>query len=504
MIRLDVGELEALVDQIPEPLTRAREGMQRFSPDSEQIAKYSELYIKVLMEGGNGTKREFNDKDSYVSDPTTNAFKILSPEKRAELGQQYMQWRFSSMSEETSNGTLRQIASLAKEIGLEAQVSDIAKPYVNSRFASLQDASGNTDETAIKLADVAKILGLVDETREIATQYFQRRLERIKNPTSTNDFKMDNLFGFADVYGVPKDGELTALYLATSFFADRWGFSDDKLPKVTEENIEPAMEKGWEIAQRLWQNTNDTKGLGKLIRNEKFKAKYSSNKAARAIAKSVVAETLKGSYGIDEVKSLVDTYKLSGLKKIVGDGISANLQEGHYQTAQQIAERFSYDITNVMYDKARTVLEKKVSGAVKEGKLEEAIDSRLRLKAFDRYKAEGLTIESLPEVDLPERYSGKILLVEFQGRTFLRSGSDMHEGIRDAFAKEVELMGFSRGYVQEKGGAHIGFNKDSGDRVIYDKSEQYGECDKEVVRQLVQKAFPDQKIVAKPARNSGW
>ncbi|MBI2151299.1 hypothetical protein HYU21_01070 [Candidatus Woesearchaeota archaeon] len=504
MFRLDVGELEALVDQIPEPLTRAREGMQQFSPDSEQIAKYSELYIRVLMGGENRAKREFNDKDSHASDPATKAFKILSPEKRTELGQQYLQWRLDFMSEETSEGALRQAASLAKEIGLETQVSVIAKPHVHSRFTSLEDASGKTDETAINLATVAKTLGLVDKTREIATNYFQRRLERIQNPNSTDDFEMTNLFAFADVYGLSKDGELTDLYLATSFFADRWGSAYDKMPKITEENEREVMQKGWRIAQNLWQNSSNVKGLAKLIRNEKFKAEYSSNKTARAIAKNVVAETLKGSYGIDEVKSLVDAYKLSGLKKIIGEGISANLQEGHYQTAQQIAEGFGYNITDGMYVKARAVLEEKVSGAVKDRKLEEAIEARLRLKAFDRYRAEGINIESLPEVDLPERYSGKIILVEFQGRTFLRSGSDMHEGICDAFRKEVKLMGFSRGYVQEKGGAHIGFNKDSGDRVIYDKSEQYGECDKEVARQLVQKTFPDQKIVAKPVRNSGW
>ncbi|MEK6857271.1 MAG: hypothetical protein AABX39_01650, partial [Nanoarchaeota archaeon] len=482
MFQLDAEELEALVDQILDPLTRAKEGMQRFSPNCEQSGKYSELYIQILMEGINGAKNEFNDKSSCAPDPATNAFKRLSPEKRAELGQQYSQWRVHSMSEETSEEVLRQIVSLAKVIKLEKEISLLTQPYINDRFSFLQDRTGKTDETAIKLAVVAKNLDLVDQTRETATKYFQRRLERIQDPTSTEEFQMSNLFSFADVYGLPKDGELTALYLATSFLADRWGFSEEKLPKVTEENREAAMQKCWEIAQRLWQNTHNAKGLGKLIYNEEFQAKYCSDEIAQSIAKEVVAETLKGIYGIDKVKSLVDIYKLSGLNKIISEGISANLQEGNYQTTQQIAKIFSYDITDDMYDRARVVLEKKVSDAVKKGKLEEAIESRLRLKAFDRYKAEGLTIESLPEVDLLEKYSGKILVVEFQGRTFLSSGGNMHEEIYNKFIREVKLMGFSHEGVQEKGGTHIGFDEKSGERIIYDTSGQYGECDKEVAR----------------------
>lgn len=502
MLELGVGELEVLVDQIPNPLVRAREGMQRFSPDSEQAQKYSSQYIETLMEGGDGTSREFNDKDQWASDPATRAFASLPEATRTELGQRYLQWRFDSMTEETSDGALKKIATLAKEIGLESHISTIAQPYVNERFASLQEVSGKTDEVAVRLSGVAQTLGLVEETKEAATNYLQRRLAGVQNPTSTEDFNMDNLFALAHTYELPQDGELTDLYLATNFFVSRWGFSADKLPKRTEENEEQAMEKGWEIAQKLWENTNESRGLGNLINNEKFQARYSSDRTAKAIAKSVVAETLKGSYGIERARQLVDTYGLSGLKRVAGQGISANLEAGRYQSAQQIAELFGVEITDRVYDKARGTLERKASDAAKSGKMDEAIETKLRLKAFDQYRTDGLNVSALPEVGLSEKYSGKILLVEFQGRTFLRSNGEWHKDIYEAFSREVDLMGFS-GRPREKGGAHIGFN-DYGERTIYDKSEDFGECDKDVAKSLVQKAFPDQTIVARPARNDGW
>ena len=506
MLKLDVGELEALVDQIPDPLLRAREGMDRFRSDSEQSEKYSALYIQTLMNGEDRTKREFRDDDAYGSDPTTQAFKGLSEDRRAEIGKEYLQWRFDSMSEETSDGALKQIASLAKEIGLESHVSTIAQPYVNDRFASLQDVSGKTDETAMKLAGVAQTLGLVDETKEAATQYFQRRLEGIQDPTSTDAFGMTNLFSFANTYGLSQEGELTDLYLATSFFAgDRWGFAADKLPKVTKENEREAIQRGWQIAQNLWQNTGSATGLGKLFRNEKFQSEYGSDETARAIAKGVVAETLKGSYGIEEAKSLVETYNLSDLNEIVGEGIRANLQEGNYQVVSQIGEVFGYGVTDEMYDTARATIERRASDAIQEGKLEEAIGSKLKLKAFDDYRANGLDIESIPEIDIPEGYSGKVLVLQFQGRNYIRTlprGRSMHSDISEAFGRELSLRGFS-GWAEEMGGGDFYWDK-SGQGVISGESGDYGECDKELARGLVQKAFPDKTIVAHQSRNSGW
>ncbi len=503
---LSKRKLEGLIDQIPNQGIRAIKGLENFSLNSEQGKDYFKQYIQALIEGNNHIFDDIHDKGTHnFANFAIQGFKSLPIDERKELGEEYFSWQFSSLNEDISinilqqylhlsvrEGLLENVFSLAKETNLVPEFLETTQSYINNKFSSLKDLSRETDKKAKKLADLVKHFNVVRETQDSAMKYFQRRLKSVKNPTSVNDLNMHILYYLAETYDLPTNlAGLSDLDLATKFFSYSADLLWGDLVSSSEKDKEQGVEKAWELAQILWEKTPEA-NFGNLINNKIFQKKYSSNETAKTIAKYVIVETLKDEK-IKRAKELFDIYNLSESDEIVEQGTSASLEDGHYQLAEQIAELFNYEIPNEVYGKARLALESKINDSTNAGDLYAAITATLRLKSFDQFRQEGIDVDMLPEDNLSLYASENIIILEFQSRIFLRSDKNSHKNIYEKFCKEVNLMGFA-GKPSVKGGANITYFDETRKLEICAECKKYGKCNKEVLKNFVQKEFPNDTV----------
>ena len=103
------------------------------------------------------------------------------------------------------------------------------------------------------------------------------------------------------------------------------------------------------------------------------------------------------------------------------------------------------------------------------------------------------------EVDLPEGYQGKIVLVlvrggGFEGTVCLRSGDGWHREILNNARVELQDLGFPSAEVYPLGGAYAGFDGD-GRIVIWGTSDEFGSCDKDLAAEMIGRAYPGRRVV---------
>ena len=103
------------------------------------------------------------------------------------------------------------------------------------------------------------------------------------------------------------------------------------------------------------------------------------------------------------------------------------------------------------------------------------------------------------EVELPEGYQGKIVLVLFKGGGFegtvcLRSGDGWHREILNNARAELQDLGFHSAEAFPLGGAYAGFD-DDGRIVIWGTSDEFGACDKDLAAEMIRRAYPGRKVV---------
>jgi hypothetical protein len=102
------------------------------------------------------------------------------------------------------------------------------------------------------------------------------------------------------------------------------------------------------------------------------------------------------------------------------------------------------------------------------------------------------------EVELPEGYHGKILLVRLAGGGFadtvcLRSGDGWHREILINTRAELKDLGFLKTRVDPLGGAYARFEPD-GSIVIWGTSDEYGCCDKEEASRMIARTYPEKPV----------
>jgi hypothetical protein len=102
------------------------------------------------------------------------------------------------------------------------------------------------------------------------------------------------------------------------------------------------------------------------------------------------------------------------------------------------------------------------------------------------------------EVELPEGYDGKILLMVLKGggldnTVCLRSGDDWHREILRNTRAEMKDLGFMHTRVEPLGGAYARFTPDGG-IVIWGTSDEYGCCDKDQAARMIARAYPGKPI----------
>ena len=102
------------------------------------------------------------------------------------------------------------------------------------------------------------------------------------------------------------------------------------------------------------------------------------------------------------------------------------------------------------------------------------------------------------EVELPEGYDGKILMVVLNGGGFadtarLRSGDDWHREILRNTRAELRDLGFIHTRVDSLGGAYARFEPD-GRVVVWGTSDEYGCCDKQEAARMIARAHPGKPV----------
>jgi hypothetical protein len=102
------------------------------------------------------------------------------------------------------------------------------------------------------------------------------------------------------------------------------------------------------------------------------------------------------------------------------------------------------------------------------------------------------------EVELPEGYDGKILMIVLNGGGFadavcLRSGDDWHREILRNTRAEIKDLGFVHTRVDSLGGAQARFDP-GGSIVIWGTSDEYGCCDKQEAARMIARVYPGRSV----------
>ncbi len=134
------------------------------------------------------------------------------------------------------------------------------------------------------------------------------------------------------------------------------------------------------------------------------------------------------------------------------------------------------------------------------GETGEARTCSRRALALHRLLAHGPEPDRMvAEVELPEGYQGKIVLVLFKGGGFegtvcLRSGDGWHREIFNNARAELHDLGFPSTEAYPLGGAYAGFD-DNGRIVIWGTSDEFGSCDKALAAKMIGQAYPGRRVV---------
>jgi len=498
LFNLSCVEVQSLLDKIPDLLVRGEKGMQFFLYDYSEQLKYAVDYVRAI------TKRKKSDTlNSFRLDHrdfenvASRALNSLSGLEKEELGKEYFLFALSLFdTEKTSGRSLSELFKPLKEANLVSSLSLTIQECINNKFPYLYSNSSThePDQTVDNLVNLVSYLDLVEETKDSAKNYFRNRLKCLKFPNSTDHSHSNRyiLFKIDQTYKL-FEGGLTDLDLETFLSYSNKDLLRKSCPEQEQEKI---MEKAWEVAQRFWGNIDENQFVN-LINNEKFQLKYKDNKTAKLIAQSIAIKALKDEK-IEKAKELIETYNLFERDRIVSSGIVANLKNGKYQFAEKIAESFDYHISMEDYLEARVTLEQKIeyiaSGRKHEfdsnSMVRDLVVAGLRLKAFDEYRFEGISLARVPKVGFSKDYFGEVVLLDFQGSVFLRPGEDHYLALSN-FQKEVDLRGFyGKAYIKET--AYIDLLDDK-TRLIY--SYKSSDDNLKVAQRLVQDVFPEQNIV---------
>jgi len=144
-------------------------------------------------------------------------------------------------------------------------------------------------------------------------------------------------------------------------------------------------------------------------------------------------------------------------------------------------------------------LDDRVRRALAAGEQAEARTAARRAHALRALLAHGPDPgRMVAEVDLPEGYQGKIVLVLFKDGGFedtvvLRSGDGWHREILNNARSELNDLGFPSAEAYPLGGAYAGFDSD-GRILIWGTSDEFGACDKEMAADMIRRACPGRTV----------
>jgi hypothetical protein len=172
---------------------------------------------------------------------------------------------------------------------------------------------------------------------------------------------------------------------------------------------------------------------------------------------------------------------------------------GEFEQAIGTARRFGVTFVHSDIHRAIDHLNHQLGQAVLSNNAVISRQCRRRLDRLAAFKSSGFDTKSLvPLVEVPDGYSGKILLVSILGgivrqKICLRSDDLYHRDILRNTELEIQDLGLTRTRVQELGGAYLHSEPDESIR-IWGESEEFGACDKELAAELVKTVYPEKRV----------
>ena len=331
-----------------------------------------------------------------------------------------------------------------------------------------------------------------EKAKELASAYVDKRIDDFKEQDPDKPVEFNKVKNIADKHDLSDhDYELYGLIDRIST-PSGWGETE-----IPEERLDEVIKGMWEIVQKAY-SYGDIKKTSKVFCDERFQKIYAGDEKAQQIAKSVFVQQLKEK-NYETSQKLIDIYMLEELDDSIREAVIYSIDEGRFEKAGDIASQFEYTITQDDFSSGKSKIETEFREKASEGKMSDAINLRKKIKSLENYMENGLNVDDVPQVILPEGYKGKIILAEFREKMFLRSDvkrdGAMHEGIKKQFFKELDLYGFNVEYIDTKGGARAVF--EDGKIIISGKSQSFGECDKEIAKELVSSLYTDREVIVK-------
>ena len=186
-------------------------------------------------------------------------------------------------------------------------------------------------------------------------------------------------------------------------------------------------------------------------------------------------------------------------QRVPEDDVTCLLREMRLEEAIGLLKRSGYKVDSAAVKAMILGYETRANQMQTAGETGEARRMARRAAALNGLLTHGPDpARMLAEVELPEGYQGKILLVLLQGGVFegtvcLRSGDDWHREILRNTQAEMEHLGFRNTQVYPLGGAYAGFESDGG-VVVRGTSDEYGCCDKDLAARLIARAYPGRTV----------
>lgn len=526
-----------LLDRISDPLVKAFESLRiaTQNKDKSLIESGTLVFIKTLMLLGND--KRLIDLLKEASDPFLNYFKNVQKEILPDLIIDYANFRLQ-MNIKPVDGinSIIYYISDEKDLDSEAKENILQKLYhmridfiLKSKIPSDSDIKGN-----LKYAKSNKDAELLKKIRK----YRDMRFKQLQKPNSTDELK--DVQSFWELVGElsPKQKQkVEKIILSTDVLMRRQTWGDNKFPSIKKEDVGTHIDTAIEVAIHLFKKQKkDLWFVYNLLKDNEDQTIVEKYPVLKTMIEAYSLEVFSSKNGLqsfEKCKDLLRKYEVEiSDKKSAENSIVDLLVNGEIQLADCIREMMGWFRDSILIGQAIdhiviTMNQKLIDSNKFSDELlsrwsysysskketfmskafKEALELNQRIEHLSKYLISGTpSVDSISDCDLETTYWGKILLFEFEGKKFLRTlsgtGGDMHRDIREKFSKEIKSFGFAE-HPEEIGGAHIKMEENEKKIKIYDRSEDFGECDKEIAKELVQRNFPDW-IITTEKYNKGY
>jgi hypothetical protein len=178
------------------------------------------------------------------------------------------------------------------------------------------------------------------------------------------------------------------------------------------------------------------------------------------------------------------------------------LYSGRHESAWDIMKKNHVSRDELDYHRILKDLEGDVQYKTNRGDIRAVNRLKRRIQSLKTFQAYGLVPQRpIACVDLPDVYHGKVLLVHIvggmaHGFVCLRADDDWHREILQNTKEEIQDLGFENADVVPVGGAWVQFDP-GGAIIVYGSSEEFGTCDKKVMADMIDRAFPGKQTLVR-------